>query len=112
MHFFFMVTSFLLTASGFVIIFVKIGGWSGTANPHPILGCITVGLCLLQALGGLFRPSPAASNRKYFNIGHFAQGNIVHILASKSSQAKTDWFKMGFRLTNFSYWVFTYLFQL
>ena len=41
-----MVLAWTLTVSGFIVIFVDIGGWvpdSISENPHPLIGCITTG---------------------------------------------------------------------
>ena len=60
-----MVITWLLTMAGFVLIFAELG-WKWTAipiseNPHPLLGCVTTGLCFIQPFMALFRPHPGAS---------------------------------------------------
>ncbi|XP_063700552.1 putative ferric-chelate reductase 1 homolog isoform X2 [Culicoides brevitarsis] len=75
-----MILTWLLTIVGFILIFVKIGAWSSTKNPHPILGLITTILCFIQPLGALFRPAPNAKNRRWFNWIHFVIGNTAHFL--------------------------------
>lgn len=81
-HRVFMVLTWLLTMSAFVIIFVEIGGWSNVDNPHAILGLVTTIVCFLQPIGALFRPGPNDKNRPLFNWGHWFGGNLAHILSS------------------------------
>ena len=64
-----MVITWLLTMAGFVLIFAELG-WKWTAipiseNPHPLLGCVTTGLCFIQPIMALFRPHPGASKYVY-----------------------------------------------
>lgn len=68
--------------AAFVVIFVHVDGWSQVApNPHPILGCISTGLAVIQPIMATFRPSPTASNRYIFNWLHWFVGNVGQILA-------------------------------
>ncbi|KAK6642360.1 hypothetical protein RUM43_003861 [Polyplax serrata] len=99
----FMVSTWCLTISAFVMIFVQVGGWySETSNPHGILGCITTGLSFIQPFGAALRPSPDSPKRPLFNWLHWLVGNSAHILgivtiffAVKLNKAElpewTDW---------------------
>jgi hypothetical protein len=79
-----MVITWLLTMAGFVLIFAELG-WKWTAisiseNPHPLLGCVTTGLCFIQPIMALFRPHPGASKRALFNWLHWFVGNSAQIV--------------------------------
>ncbi|XP_076331986.1 putative ferric-chelate reductase 1 homolog [Tachypleus tridentatus] len=81
-HRFLMLLSLSLMIVGFVLIFVHVEGWSQVApNPHPILGCVTTGLALIQPIMALFRPKPDASKRPIFNWLHWFVGNAAKVLA-------------------------------
>ncbi|XP_026481553.1 putative ferric-chelate reductase 1 homolog [Ctenocephalides felis] len=80
-HRFFMVLTWLLTLSAFVMIFIEIGAWSSEQNPHAILGTVTTILCFLQPIGAFFRPHPGTKRRPIFNWLHWLGGNSAHILA-------------------------------
>lgn len=80
-HRIFMMTTWLLTMAGFVLILIEARGWSDTGdNPHAITGIITVVLCFLQPIGAFFRPHPGTNKRIYFNWTHWLAGNTAHIL--------------------------------
>jgi len=53
-----MTTSFILTNIGFILIFVAIKGWSPSVGVHGILGCIVVGLTMINFILGMTRPAP------------------------------------------------------
>ncbi|XP_047000556.1 putative ferric-chelate reductase 1 homolog [Schistocerca americana] len=76
-----MVTTWVLTIAGFVIIFVELRGWSQEDNPHAILGTITTILAFIQPIGAAFRPHPGTRQRPIFNWVHWFIGNSAHILA-------------------------------
>ncbi|KAL0279216.1 UNVERIFIED_CONTAM: hypothetical protein PYX00_000821 [Menopon gallinae] len=107
-HRIFMVLTWILTCSGFVIIFVQIQDWySETSNPHAVLGCITTGLAFIQPFGAALRPSPDSPKRPIFNWLHWLVGNFAHILAIvtiffsvKLSKAElpewTDWILVSY----------------
>ncbi|XP_013791076.2 putative ferric-chelate reductase 1 homolog [Limulus polyphemus] len=81
-HRFLMLLSLSLMIVGFVLIFVHVEGWSQVAtNPHPILGCVTTGLALIQPIMALFRPKPDARKRPIFNWLHWFVGNSAKTLA-------------------------------
>lgn len=47
-----MVTTWLLTVGGFILILVEVGGFATTGdNPHAITGLVTVILCFIQPIG-------------------------------------------------------------
>lgn len=74
-----MLTTWILTISAFVIIFIEIGEWRTSA--HSILGTITTVLCFLMPIGAVLRPGPNATNRPLFNFLHQSFGNICYVLA-------------------------------
>lgn len=76
-----MVTTWVLTIAGFVIIFLELRGWSQEDNPHAILGTITTILAFIQPIGAVFRPHPGTRRRPLFNWVHWFIGNSAHILA-------------------------------
>lgn len=79
-----MVTTWLLTMAGFIIIFVELGlQWTKIPieeNPHAVLGCITTGLCFIQPFMALMRCHPGTPRRPIFNWLHWFVGNSAHIL--------------------------------
>ncbi|KAJ3665387.1 hypothetical protein Zmor_000884 [Zophobas morio] len=77
-HRMFMVLTWALTVTGFVLIFVEVRAWS--PGPHPILGTITTVLCFLQPIGAYFRPHPGTPRRPIFNWIHWFGGNAAHII--------------------------------
>lgn len=78
----FMVLTWALTVTAFVLIFCELQAWSAESNPHAILGTITTAICFLQPIGAYFRPHPGTSKRPIFNWLHWLGGNVAHILAS------------------------------
>jgi hypothetical protein len=80
----FMVLTWALTITGFVLIFVELKAWSAEQNPHAILGTITTIICFFQPIGAYFRPHPGTSRRPIFNWLHWLGGNVAHIVASMS----------------------------
>lgn len=80
-HRIFMITTWVLTVIGFILILIEVGGWSTTGdNPHAITGIITVVLCFIQPFGAYFRPHPGTKRRPLFNWLHWGVGNAAHIL--------------------------------
>ena len=53
-----MIASFVLTNIGFILIFVALKGWSPSAGVHGIIGCIVVGLTVINFTLGMVRPAP------------------------------------------------------
>lgn len=80
----FMLLTWGLTISAFVLIFVHLKDWSAEDNPHAILGCATTALAFVQPIGAAFRPHPDSRRRPIFNWLHWLVGNVAHILASKN----------------------------
>ncbi|KAL7042708.1 hypothetical protein ACKWTF_001253 [Chironomus riparius] len=74
-----MFLSWTLTIAGFIVIFVYRGEWSTSA--HAIIGCIVLGLTVIQPIGAVFRPDANSRSRSLFNWLHQAFGNITHALA-------------------------------
>ncbi|GLV40393.1 uncharacterized protein CBL_04193 [Carabus blaptoides fortunei] len=79
-HRFFMICTWALTVTGFILIFVELKSWSSERNPHAILGMITTIICFLQPIGAYFRPHPGTPKRSLFNWIHWLGGNVAHIL--------------------------------
>jgi hypothetical protein len=82
------VTAFLLTAIGFVIIFVEKGSFSEfenwtpvSARAHPFLGVIIMALTFINPTMAIFRPSATASKRYIFNWAHWGVGTLTYIAA-------------------------------
>lgn len=73
-----------LTATSFVIIFVKVKALSELAELHSYIGIALMSACTLQMLGGLCRPDLDSKVRPVFNIGHWLLGKSCHILAAIS----------------------------
>ena len=63
-HRFGMATSFFLTIGGFIGIFIILGGWSSSAGLHGILGCVVVGLTLINFILGVTRPDKGMAYKK------------------------------------------------
>lgn len=81
-----MSTTWILTISAVVIIWVDIGEWKN--SPHSLLGIITLGLCFIQPLASVFRPKPTDEARPIFNFMHSSVGKLAQILACKSMELK------------------------
>ncbi|RZB38617.1 ferric-chelate reductase 1 -like, partial [Asbolus verrucosus] len=79
-HRMFMVLTWALTMTGFILIFVELKAWSAERNPHAILGTITTVICFLQPIGAYFRPHPGTPRRPIFNWIHWLGGNVAHII--------------------------------
>lgn len=106
-HRMFMLLTWGLTISAFVLIFVQLRGWSAEDNPHAILGCATTALAFVQPIGAAFRPHPDSRRRPIFNWLHWLVGNVAHILgivtiffATKLTKAELpdwmDWILVGY----------------
>ncbi|XP_022258584.1 putative ferric-chelate reductase 1 homolog [Limulus polyphemus] len=77
-----MILSLFMMITALILIFVKVGGWSQVdGNPHPILGCVAVGLALIQLFMAFFRPKPDSSRRPVFNLSHQTVGYSSYIIA-------------------------------
>jgi len=77
--------TWILTMVAFILVFVELNlEWTTipiNENPHALLGCITTGLCFIQPLMALFRPSPNGKYRPLFNWTHWFVGNSAQIVA-------------------------------
>ncbi|XP_032884755.1 putative ferric-chelate reductase 1 isoform X2 [Amblyraja radiata] len=81
LHFPLMTLTVALTIIGFVLVFVQVKGWSYGAGAHPVLGCIVMGLALIQPFVAIFRPSPDHKRRWIFKYFHAIMANIIRPLA-------------------------------
>ncbi|XP_048845348.1 putative ferric-chelate reductase 1 [Brienomyrus brachyistius] len=81
MHRGLMMLTVLLSCIGFILPFIYRKGWSEDAGAHPYLGCIVMGLAILQPVGATCRPHPTAPRRFIFNWLHFGGGITTQILA-------------------------------
>jgi len=106
-HRMFMLLTWGLTISAFVLIFVQLKDWSAEDNPHAYLGCATTALAFVQPIGAAFRPHPDSRRRPIFNWLHWLVGNVAHILgivtiffATKLTKAELpdwmDWILVGY----------------
>lgn len=79
----FMVITFLLTATAFIIIWVKAGGYSSLISfpevAHPPMGIVVMTLVFINPVMAAFRPAPEHKYRWIFNICHFAVGLLAHL---------------------------------
>ncbi|XP_064476872.1 putative ferric-chelate reductase 1 homolog [Ornithodoros turicata] len=101
-HRLFMILALMLMIAGMVLIFYRIGGWSATSNPHPILGIVSAGLAVLQPFMAAFRCGADAPNRYIFNWLHWMNGNSAFIIAvitiffapslNKAQLEEAEWF--------------------
>ncbi|CAG2255811.1 unnamed protein product [Mytilus edulis] len=78
------VISALITAISFIIIFVKVDGFTEVAEAHAYVGIVLMAITTLQVFGGLLRPGPDSKLRPLFNWGHWLMGKTAHILAAVS----------------------------
>lgn len=78
-HIFFQLTTWILTISAIIIIFVDVGEWR--TSTHSILGIIVMSFAVLQPVVAIFRPKPTSHRRPIFNFLHKFFGNFTHILA-------------------------------
>lgn len=82
-----MVLVVVLTAIGFVVIFVHVGGYvkaadgNMTSRAHPVLGIIVMVLTILNPIIAVFRPLPNSHRRPIFNWVHRIVGMLAKILA-------------------------------
>lgn len=83
-----MVMVLLLTAAGFIIIFIEIEEFRGPEDgaefydkSHPILGTIVMALVLLNPLMALLRCNPKSDYRVIFNWLHWFVGTSAFVLA-------------------------------
>ncbi|XP_051869031.1 putative ferric-chelate reductase 1 [Pristis pectinata] len=72
LHWPLMMLTVVLTIIGFVLAFVQVKGWSYGAQSHPILGCVVMGLALIQPTVAIFRPPPDHKRRWIFKYFHSA----------------------------------------
>lgn len=97
-----MMLAVAMTIAGLVLIFYRIGQWSVTENPHPILGIVCSVLGFLQPIMALFRCHPHEDNRYIFNWGHWFNGSVAQIIGvaaiffatglEKAQLKSADWF--------------------
>lgn len=97
-----MMIAVAMMIAALVLIFYRVGQWSVTENPHPILGivCSVLGFC--QPIMALFRCHPHEDNRYIFNWAHWFNGNAGQIVAvatiffaaglEKAQLKGADWF--------------------
>ncbi|XP_076355012.1 putative ferric-chelate reductase 1 homolog isoform X2 [Tachypleus tridentatus] len=91
-----MVLSLFMIIIALILIFVKVGGWSQVdGNPHPILGCVAVGLALIQPFMAFFRPEPNSSRRPVFNLSHQTVGYSSYIIAAANLPDTFLWVLVG-----------------
>ncbi|KAM8930631.1 putative ferric-chelate reductase 1 [Pelodytes ibericus] len=76
-----MVLTVTATIASFVLVFVKVLGWSHNASTHAIIGCIVMTLVFFQPLIAVFRPSPENSRRFIFNWFHAINALLIKVLA-------------------------------
>jgi uncharacterized membrane protein len=79
-----MILALLLTAVGFIIVFVESGEYVELPSPtvaHPPLGIIVMALVIINPIMAMFRPEPNAKNRPIFNVLHFLVGLLAHLCA-------------------------------
>ncbi|XP_064601249.1 ferric-chelate reductase 1-like [Liolophura sinensis] len=72
----------ILTAAGFILIFVKVKGLSKNAQAHTYIGIIVMAATCGQIFLGLIRPDATAGWRPKFNWAHRLLGKATHILAA------------------------------
>ncbi|XP_028666972.2 putative ferric-chelate reductase 1 [Erpetoichthys calabaricus] len=78
-HIFLMIMTISSTIIAFILAFVSAQSWSGGA--HPVLGCIVMGLALIQPFGAIFRCAPTDERRPIFNYLHAVNAVIMKVLA-------------------------------
>ncbi|XP_078264220.1 putative ferric-chelate reductase 1 [Rhinoraja longicauda] len=81
LHFPLMMLTVVLTIIGFVLVFAQVKGWSYSAGAHPVLGCIVMGLTLIQPFVAIFRPSPDHKRRWIFKYFHTIMAHVIKALA-------------------------------
>ncbi|KAL1481281.1 hypothetical protein MTO96_015718 [Rhipicephalus appendiculatus] len=97
-----MMIAVAMMIAALVLIFYRVGQWSVTENPHPILGIVCSVLGFLQPIMALFRCHPHEDNRYIFNWAHWFNGNAGQIVAvatiffaaglEKAQLKGADWF--------------------
>ncbi|KAK6484194.1 putative ferric-chelate reductase 1 [Huso huso] len=80
-HVFLMLLTVAATITAFVLAFVSVRGWSGGA--HPVIGCIVMGLALIQPLIAVFRCAPDSKRRIVFNLVHAINALVIKVLAGR-----------------------------
>jgi len=75
-----MVTAWVLTLVAFVVIFLRVDGWS-TYTAHAVVGCITTAATFVQPIMATLRPPPGTPNRLVFYWAHSLVGHGAHVLA-------------------------------
>ncbi|XP_041134258.1 putative ferric-chelate reductase 1 isoform X2 [Polyodon spathula] len=78
-HVFLMLLTVAATITAFVLAFVSVRGWSGGA--HPVIGCIVMGLALIQPFIAVFRCAPDSKRRIVFNLVHAINALVIKVLA-------------------------------
>lgn len=72
----------VLTASGFVLIFLYVGEWKELASVHAGFGIAVMTIVLFQIIVALCRPNIDSSKRPIFNWFHRISGKLAHICAA------------------------------
>ncbi|XP_078074915.1 putative ferric-chelate reductase 1 isoform X2 [Mustelus asterias] len=93
LHLYLMVLTVAATIIGFVLVFVDKKHWSHHSGAHPVLGCIVMGLTLIQPIVAICRPAPDHKRRFIFNRFH-----SIMALAIKCLSVATLF--LGFNLIN------------
>uniref|UniRef100_UPI00398EF1E2 putative ferric-chelate reductase 1 isoform X2 n=1 Tax=Pristiophorus japonicus TaxID=55135 RepID=UPI00398EF1E2 len=73
LHLSLMLLTVAITIIGFVLIFVHVKGWSYSAGNHPLLGCIVLGLTLIQPTVAIFRPAPDHKRSRDLRLLHIEE---------------------------------------
>ncbi|XP_072130712.1 putative ferric-chelate reductase 1 isoform X2 [Mobula birostris] len=81
LHWPLMTLTVVLTIIGFVLAFVQVKGWSHGAGSHPVLGCVVMGLALIQPTAAIFRPPPDHKRRWIFKYFHSAVAFAIRPIA-------------------------------
>lgn len=79
LHLGFILGAVILTAIGLTLILVH--GWRPRASTHGIVGCIGIGLMVIQVIMGIARPDPSHPRRTVFYWAHFVVGTLVFTLS-------------------------------
>ncbi|XP_069795133.1 putative ferric-chelate reductase 1 isoform X2 [Narcine bancroftii] len=81
-HWTIMTLTVALTITGFVLAFVHVKGWSEDAGSHPVIGCVVMGLVLIQPTIAIFRPAPDHKRHWIFRVFHSTIGFVIKPLAA------------------------------
>eukprot|EP00118_Oscarella_pearsei_P020834 m.230142 g.230142 ORF g.230142 m.230142 type:complete len:625 (+) comp40056_c0_seq25:68-1942(+) len=80
-----MISTVLISAVGFIVIFAGVKAWTSSGGDkklaaHPIIGTICMAFALAQPIMAAFRCHPGEKNRFIFNIAHALVGSSALIL--------------------------------